>query len=194
MSPESDVLEALYAPDEVDRIRRAAGRVVRRSGRGELTLIKQPGWAAVPVASTDHFSAADEARLLQAMRGSVRRDVWAVALEPLDNFPPAFAVPPNAGGISAFNYECAHFNFALFAGEPSWIVICTTDEYFIVAGSPGFVESALGCDLNQAFARFHDFAVDPGWPEDMNNALPSILRALQSEYAQADAGTPVMLG
>ncbi len=63
------------------------------------------------------------------------------------------------------------------------MVVCTTHEYFIVAGPPAFVRTAAGGDVVEVFSRFRAYAADPGWlgetRDQVRNVLLGVLEMLQ---------------
>jgi hypothetical protein len=191
MDHEAVALRPLDDPIELYKVHHVLERILHSDRVGSLTIVKQDGWIAVPVESGYHFSDADQCQLLQAIVDNGDHRTFAVALEALGDFPSAYEVSLTEEGISAFNHRFGHFNFALVADEPSWVVICTTSEYFIVAGKLDFVRRALGGELEASFAHFHEFASDMNWPKNVRNYLLSILTTLQRNYLQAEPGTVV---
>ena len=162
-------------------------RTVVDGWRGDVAIvIKQPGWDAVPLKSSDHFNVVDEARLLQAIRDLGTERVWTLPIEQLgDSYPAAMRVTATAAGLHAFQRECGHFNVALFGEGPAWVVVCTTHGYFIVAGPPAFVRTAAGGDVSEVFMRFRAYASDPGWRGEIRdrvrNVLLGVLEMLQKD-------------
>jgi len=186
MSLEQDNLIPISPFVRVNELRRVLGTIAHRSNNGEFTLVKKQGWLAVPLESGYHLDVLDQAHLLKAILGQGSKQMWAVSMEALENFPSAFSVSIDPDGIRTFNQQCGHFNFALFADEPSWVVIFSTDDYFIIVGPPDFVHTAAGGDAGAVFSNFQAFATDSKWPQEVSSKLLSVYKALKNEYTLAD--------
>jgi hypothetical protein len=131
-----------------------------------------PGWVAVPGESGLHFDEGDRDRILALSRKEKRQRLWAIALENLDGDMEAFDVPATAEGLEEFNRKLGHFNYALCPDDCSWVIAGTTDDYFVVMGTPLIAESILGRTVAQAYADFEDYAQG-------NEFLQSRLQAIQ---------------
>jgi hypothetical protein len=183
----------LADPGQVSIISQTLGTVLDRDRGGVLTLVKRDGWVAVALPSSFHCSSRDQLRVTKAIEEFHSVGCFAVTLEPLEGFPPVLAVPSTLDGIRDLNEATGHFNVALFSGTPDWIVACTTDDYFLIAGPPRFVHVAAGGDVDEVITRFQEYADDPAWTPDVRRTLLRLLDALR-EYAVVDPGTPVRLG
>jgi hypothetical protein len=114
--------------------------------------------------------------------------VYAVALEPVFPHPSVYAVDVSLPGIQAFNRETSHLNFVLLDENVTCAIICTTDDYFVVAGVAEFVQIILESEIDEAFAAFERFATDPHWSERSRRMLLSILKALRADYPMLPPG------
>jgi hypothetical protein len=112
------------------------------------------------------------AGILAQSRKEERQRLWAIALETLDGDMEAFDVPATDEGLEEFSRKLGHFNYALCPDDCSWAIVCTTDDYFVVMGPPGIVESILDTTVAQAYADFEDYAQG-------NEFLQSRLQAIQ---------------
>jgi len=193
MAHNQEVLNPIYDVIKVTKLRVSLEHMLQYLNDGRLALFKKQGWVAVPVESSYHLSSTGESRLLEAISRHNGSVMWALALEALENFPPAFEVPATMSGIKEFNHKCAHFNFSLFSEGESWIGIFTTNEYYIVAGPIEFVRTVVGGNLEEAFERFYSFATDPQWPKPVTDMLLSVLNSLRHNYSRAEAGALVPL-
>jgi hypothetical protein len=128
-------------------------------------------WVAVPVESASHFDGDDARRLAAALAEANIQECFAVATEELKGSHICYRVPATVDGLLAFSWECGSFNFALVSHDRSFVVLCTSDDYFLVAGSMAFVSRAVGGDLARARASFEQFAQDASWPAAVRDAL-----------------------
>ncbi len=188
------ILQPITDSQNVDEIQRTFNMVVTRSSRAALSLVKREGWLAVPVESAHHLDAADQKRLLRAAQAVGTRRVRALMLEDLGNFPRAFAVQTSREGIAAFNWECGHFNVALGGDDALWIIGCTTDDFYVVAGPRLFVTLCVGGDIQGAFDTFRAFTAAPEWSASLRAVLVSTLHATEIAYALAAVGAIVEIG
>jgi hypothetical protein len=148
---------------EVEQIESLKRGLVDEPAHLNLEWIRRKGWTAVPVESALHFSDADAGFLAQAFQAMECPEVFAIATEPLANFPNCLVVTTSNEGLLEFSRDCAHFNFVLLPGDRSAAVLCTVYDYFIVAGPSSFVSRAVGGDIAAAQARFDEVASDPWW-------------------------------
>jgi len=79
-------------------------------------------------------------------------------------------------GLLNLNRVYSHFNVALLPREQSFSLICSTDDYFLVAGPAEFVELAVGSTLAEAYSRFDEFANDDFWSPRASSMLRSVSR------------------
>lgn len=184
-------LSPITLEEDVLRYHHLAAGVIQRSSKGILTLARRADWVAVPVESTCHLSEEDERRLVRALEQTGMPVVYAVALEPVFPHPSVYAVAVSLPGIQAFNRETSHLNFVLLDEAVTCAIICTTDDFFVVAGFAEFVQIILESEIDEAFAAFERFATDPHWPERSRRMLLSILKALRVDYPMLPAGDSV---
>jgi hypothetical protein len=188
MTHEDTDLRPINDSRDIDIARRSLQKVVAYADNTSLKIVKRDRWVAIPVESGYHFSDTDQRKLLHAIVQNGDRNIIALPLEDLGDFPQVFEVTPTAKGMEAFNRAFGHFNFTLANKSVSWVVICTTSEYFVVMGMPDFVMTVLGSELEDAFSRFSEFASDTNWPATIRNTLLVILHTLQKDYLIAHPG------
>jgi hypothetical protein len=119
--------------------------------------------------------------------------VWAVRLEDIPFEPLVYRVQTTNDGLHEFNRACAHFNYCLCDPDFSSVVICTTDDYLVFAGTPEFVHAACGAQGTETHTAFGEYAksVANVWPE-MPAFFESVQLALFEDYANAEPGQWVL--
>ncbi|MCP2729465.1 hypothetical protein [Limnofasciculus baicalensis] len=180
--------------ESVNEIQKKLSKVVDISREDNLLLIKQSGWVAVPVESGDHFSGDDRDKLLDCVLEYGYREIIAVPLEKLNDFPAAFIIPSTAESVEEFNRKCGGFWFAIFAGKPDWVILCTKLDYLVITGKPSFVRQFLGSEIDEAFSLFYKFASDCTYESvTWQNRLFFLLEQLKTEYPSAEADRAIDL-
>ncbi|MEH2197840.1 hypothetical protein [Nostoc sp.] len=186
MSQEWKFLKPIFNNEEVTKLRETLNKVVIGSGStvepSKINIIKQTDWISIPTESGDHFSEEDEIKLLQAVLRHGNQEIVAIAFEPLKAFPPAFVFPATAEAIEEFNHECGHFWFALYSGEPDWVIICTKLDFIIITGKNSFVKQFLSCEIQQAFADFYELALSYSDDYPEKKSLLHVYNLLWREY------------
>jgi len=76
--------------------------------------------------------------------------------------------------IREFSQRFGHFNFALFPEDLTFLILCTTDDYFLVCGTGEIVKDIVGKDVQEAREAFDEYASDPSWPSTVRNNLREI--------------------
>ncbi len=142
-----------------------AGKALESSHQFTRAFLKEQGWLVVPVESGQHFDDQDAERLASAATAFGATKLRAVSLEDLRHVRDALEVDVTEVGLLLFSRECAHFNFALVPEDYSFAVVCTTDDYFLVAGPRTFVELATGKRVPEARSDFDEFAADDSWSD-----------------------------
>ena len=197
MSEEWKFLKPIFNDEEVTKLRKKLNKIVTGSGStvepSKLNIIKQNDWIAVPTESGDHFSEEDEIKLLQAILENRNKEIIAITFEPLKAFPPAFLFPATAEAIAEFNHECGHFWFALYAGEPDWVIMCTKLDLLVITGKNSFVSQFLGCEIQQAFADFYGLTLSCADDDPEKKSLLQVYNRLESEYPKINPGEIIQL-
>lgn len=183
---------AITSKGDILMYQHLAAGVVQRSSEGVLTLTRCADWVAVPVESTCHLSEDDQRRLVNVLEQKGEPVMFAVALEPVSPYPSVYTVAASLPGISAFNRETSHLNFVLIDQDVTCAIICTTDDYFVVAGLADFARAVLGSEVDEAFVAFERFATDPDWSERSGRTLLSVLKALRDDYPTLAVGVNTM--
>ncbi|MCA1619583.1 MAG: hypothetical protein LC795_09800 [Acidobacteria bacterium] len=145
--------------------------VVERPYHLNPEWLRARGASAVPVESAYHFDGADAAQLASAFRGQGHLECFAVATEELAAEPPCYVVPTTREGLLSFSRKCGQFNYALVTKTRDAAVLCTSEEYFVVAGPERFVAEAVGASVAEARGKFMDFAGQKDWPPRLREFL-----------------------
>lgn len=129
--------------------------------------LREKGWVAVPVESAAHFDKKDAVQFAKAFASIGCVDILAVATESLGENPLCYRVKATQEGLLAFSKKFGFLNFVLMPEDLSFLILCTTSDFFIVAGPTAIVEKALGKKLAQARADFVSYASSSEW--DVND-------------------------
>src|SRR5258708_4268116 len=128
----NETLIPLVDPNEVSYCMALTRPILESPGHLSETWLMKRGWVAVPAESALHFDDGQASLLATAMQMAGCSVCFAVAAEPLQNFPCCFRVKASQKGLLAFSRECSHFNFVLIPGDLSFVVLCTVFDYFVV--------------------------------------------------------------
>jgi hypothetical protein len=161
---------------EVKRLCSITHDVVDPPGDFKLEWLSRNCWAAVPVEGAMHFNKQDAHHLSQAMRMAGFKECLAIATEPLENFPLCYRVATSAEGLLDFSRVCCALYFVLMPETRNFGVLCTPEDYYIVAGPRSFVTIALGSAIEDSRKSFAEFAINEGWPADTRHQLISVAR------------------
>lgn len=148
----------IIAPNQVRKIYETLNKVVRHSSEGDILLRKQAGWIAVPVESYSNITSLNEEQLKELLLVRGYQNLFAVALELLGDLPSTYVVPTTVKGIGDYALHFSSFYFALFAGEPDWVIIQTVDEFDILAGPADFINQLINCEPEKALEDFKEHA------------------------------------
>lgn len=116
---------------------------------------------AVLLESAMHLDEKYSADFAEAMKASGHDVCYAVATEELEGVVRLWEVSATSEGLLEFSNETSMYNFALLPKDGSFVILCTVDDYIIVAGERAFVEKACGGDIAAARATFRKFIFDP---------------------------------
>jgi len=177
----------------VRNIQRAAGVVIQGSIQRGLRIHKMDEWIAVPVESGLHFDESDKRRLSQVIETHGDLLIYGFALEASPSIPAVISFNANYEGFDAFNDAFSLYNYALFPETMSWMLLCLTEDYYVVLGPLPFVEQALGTSLEEGYALFHTFASVPGWPSLTSERFLYVLQTFKKDYRTAKQGEYIQL-
>jgi hypothetical protein len=160
MSTPLPSLRASKDPRQAEAVAHQLGELLVRSTDAIHKLIRRGDWVAVPTQNSCHLSQYDCERLVEAYRSVGQEAVWAVALEDLGPESLVYRVETTEEGLWEFSHKCGLFNYTLCSRDMSSLVVCTTGDYSVYAGSPQFVGRATGGSLQEVFERFWAYCVD----------------------------------
>lgn len=189
MDPTDDVFVPVSDPTVAEDIFDSTWRHVRRGPDGAFELLKVPERIAAPGISNAHFSPQDEGRIAEAFRKHASAVFYAVVMEPLRRPVPVFRGSASRAGMHAFQKSCAHFNYVVRAPDISALVICSTDDFLVYAGSSAFVETCAGGSVAASVRSFLDYANDNRMITGLHRSLSSVCDAVINEYPRAAEGT-----
>ena len=153
--------------------------VVDKEHQIKIENIAINSWIVVPVESGSHFSDDDIRSIATAIGRTNSEKLLAITLEELAEEDGFFAFDADENGLSDFDEKYGHYNVALFPPDHSFLLVCTSDDFFLVAGEESFVTLALGTTVELAKREFQEFSSDPSWP----NYIRSFLESVASRYA-----------
>jgi len=140
-----------------------AGAIEDHDFRDDFLL--SMGWCAVPVESALHFAERDAEPIANAAHLYGKTKLLAVLIEKMEGVQEILEVIASKDGLLSFSRECAHFNYVLVPEDHSFAVICTTHDYYVIAGPRPFVELAVGKTISEVRAEFQRFAEDQFWSQ-----------------------------
>ncbi len=138
-----------------------------------LSWLRSNHWVVVPVESASHFDREQTERLSAGFAAVNCPTVFAIATEDIGHvsgpkqpgFPDTsgYSLDTSPQGLWEFSELCSHFNFVLIPADRSAAVLCTVNDYYLVAGPSAFVKPAVGGDIEAAWVQFREYAADPCW-------------------------------
>ena len=80
----------------------------------QLSWLDAKDWIVAPLESASHFNEELAERLSESFQLVECSQVFAIATEPLGEFPEGFLVDTSKEGLLSFHNKCCHFQFALW--------------------------------------------------------------------------------
>ena len=136
-----------------------------------LAWLKSNGFVCVPVESGMHFIEQDAKQIADALATSGNQFLNAVLTESLDNTVINYWVDASTEGLMAFNAACGSLNYLLTTPNRNLYILCTTSDYFLVAGTGPVVSICVGGDIPLARKAFREYSLDPAWPSQERQIL-----------------------
>lgn len=112
---------------------------------------------AVLIPNSGHFSQEQAERIASAMRSCGHGHCFGADVEDMPKIEGRWRVSATTDDLLAFSQETAVVSSALTPEDGSFLILCTFDNYSIVAGSRQFVELACGGDIAAARAAFREY-------------------------------------
>ena len=148
---------------EVQTLVRLKDGIIDEPAHLYASWLAKNDWTVAPAMSASHFGAEDGAWMASALAYAKCSGIFGIATEPLEKTPTCYTLTVSEEDLMAFNWECAHFNFALIPADRSLAILCTVYDYFLVAGPREFVRLAMHGDIEAAWHEFEEEAEDPCW-------------------------------
>lgn len=134
---------------------------VESQSRIRVDWLRATRTIAVPVESGNHFTREQAELIGEALKESGHSSLFAVAAEDLAQNPPHYwKLNSTADDLAAFSSEFSLFNFALLVLDEPIVILCTTDDFFVLAGPTRFVTKACGSSIDGARGRFRKWAFE----------------------------------
>ncbi len=133
-------------------------------------------WSIVPTESASHFNEITATQLANAVTDFGYNQLFAVITENVKNYPPCFQVSATTEDLLNFSWECGFLNYVLFPSDKSFIILCTINDYQVVAGSSEFVKAAVSMDVIAAKEAFKVMALDSSQPVWQKKIFMEVLR------------------
>lgn len=147
-------IEPITDPVQIDRLTLLIEDVVEKPFHLKLEWLEKNQLAAVSVESASHFYEREAEWLSQAALLIGCGECFAIATEPLENTVLCYRVPTTQEAFLEFSRECFSLNYILIPEDKSFAVLCTSEDYYIVAGSQSFVTRAIGSSMITARKMF----------------------------------------
>lgn len=117
------------------------------------------GRTAVPMESGMHFVESQAAAISAALKEAGHETIYAVALEDAGELDRT-KLSSDEKDLLELSGRAFMFYIALLPADGSFVILCSPDDYIIVAGQRRFVESACGEDIAAARAAYREWAFD----------------------------------
>jgi len=146
-----------YGPTGVTRF---VQRALADAGNFRPEYLREHDWVVVPVESGLHFSEDDCRNISAAAKQSGTLSVCGVFMKDLSNVPGLIQIECTVKGLLTFSHQYGHFGYLLVPEQYKFAILCTLDDYYLVAGPWKFVQLAVGKAIPQAREDFEVFAGD----------------------------------
>lgn len=184
---------AVSSPTERSRIRSLLSKALDARLFPELILTRRAGWIALPIESSAHFDEDGVKSVVNAIRRYERRNFYAVALESLVNSSEVLRFPATQYGVEAFNHLCGHFNFVMFTEAVDWLLICSTDDYYIAVGNEDFAREVCGGTIQQGYYSFEEYINRSPSSSRSRKLLSYVYDKCRLEYPQVPVGSQMAM-
>ncbi len=182
-SPPLNLLEPVQdARTASDLIERLDG-IVDCPGRLRLDALDALQWVAAPVETANHLDEDTVSRLVNHCKDAGIKSLFAIETERDVTKRESYSLPVSTEGLGSFNWELGLMYCALFPPTLGWLILCTKDDHYVVAGSLEFVEAILAKPVGQAVKEFGELASDSAWTP----AEREFLQGVAERYAAANA-------
>lgn len=157
---EAPMLKEIQDARKIEQLDALIAQMVDREYLVSKDWLAVKGRIAVVFETAMHFNHEYASQFASAIMRSGHAYCYAVATEKLKGVVRHWEVPATTKGLLAFSDECGLYNFALIPEDGTFIILCTVDDYLIVAGDRNFVNNACLGDIPAARETFKKFAFD----------------------------------
>jgi hypothetical protein len=148
---------------EVETIDRLTAGLVEKPAHLSGAWLLSNRWRVVPVLSGGHFIDSQAEHLSNALRAIQCFNIFGIATEKVNDCAFVFSLQSSKSDLLGFSEKCGFLNAVLVPSDRVLAVLCTVYDYYLVAGAPDFVQSAVGGDIESAWRAFEEEALDPSW-------------------------------
>lgn len=161
-----------------------AAAIVDGTQHLHLPWLRSRGFEAVPYSSAGHFDPEDSLRFAAAMNSYLIEEVQVLLLDNLTDRDKGFRMSVSSDALLRLSLEYGSFNLLLLPQDESFAVLCSSEEFGVVAGPTAFCEMALGESLEDARRVFREFIALSGTPEPLRHFYQDVDR----RYRPVDGG------
>jgi len=154
------MLKEISDPKKISRLETVATEIIEDTYLIRMDWINKKNRVAVVVESAMHLNEEYARNFAAAIVTAGHVLCCAVATEELAGEVRYWEIPATPEVLLEFSKATAMYNFALIPEDGSFVILCTVDDYIIVAGDSKFVEKAVGGDIAAARAGFRKFIFD----------------------------------
>ena len=186
-------MQELTDPELAERLVSAVATLLRTEHDSRITLVRVPGWFAVPLSGGTHLSTDDQARIVVACASQPDTRLWALSIHDRHRAP--MSVQAEIPDLLEFNRELSFLDYVLLATDndsssPRWMLACFTDDYLIALGPADSVQHLAGHTITDAFIAFREYASDAAWRPEVRANFEAVARALL-RYNDTAPGTTI---
>jgi hypothetical protein len=159
---------------DTNALREIVDQIVEKPADLRIDELKRLGWVAVPVEAATHIDEPTLHRILGVCASANVNRLLAAETEVLVTERRFFSMPATLDALREFNWELGPFYCTLCPDDYTWMILCTKDDYYAVAGPELVVETILGQPLNAALETFRAFASAVEWPANDRRFLEGV--------------------
>jgi hypothetical protein len=182
----TEAFQIVKSPELIAGYFQTLSKVIPKTSQDGNSLIKQEGWIGV--------CAHENKRDLRAVLDTIQRHKYAdfIAIEWNMLEPRAMKVPSTPEGMDQFHSQNLHW-MMLFAGKPDWIILFVNPlDFWLVAGTPDFVEEVLTCPPDEAFSELEEIVAESTFFTDVGRAhFSHLIHQLRFVYPAAQPGEAI---
>jgi len=143
------VLEGNEAEDAVNRLKKVIAISSQKEGSPDVDLLKRSDFVVAPVMHKGTLNVEILEKFFNAAKTTGHSELTAIGLYNADE-QHCYRLPMSLDMLKKLRgTSCGVINFALYAGDPDWVILFD-DQMYIAYGPEPFVNSLVG-DVNSAF-------------------------------------------